>query len=112
MRSGRDLEPVRIALQDFGHSFHIEPPGAHMCVHPGQYMAVQGLIGALNIKAHHVLLAESLKSLFLDAMMSLPSRKHVRIRRMSTLAMVSEDGEDAIIVEKTFFRERRGQTRS
>merc|ERR1711953_207176 len=75
-------------------------------------MAVQGLLESLDVKAHHVLLAESLTPLLIDAMKSLPSKKHVRVRRMSALAMVSEDGEDVIIVERTFFSQRRGQTRS
>merc|ERR1712003_484343 len=86
--------------------------GAHIVVPPSQYLAVRVLCESLDLKAHHVLLAESLKPLLLDAMKSLPSKKHVRIRRMSTVAMVSEDGEDMILVEKTFFCKQRSQTRS
>jgi len=112
MRSGGELKPVRTALQEFGHRSCIDPPGVHIVVHPNQYMEVLGLLDNLDVKAHHVLLAESLTPLLLDAMQSFPSKKHVRIRRMSALAMVSEDREDVILVERTFFRQRRSQMSS
>jgi hypothetical protein len=102
---------VRTALREFGHSFCIDPPGAHIVVPPSQYLAVRVLSESLDLKAHHVLLAESLMPLLLDAMKSLPSKKHVRIRQMSTLAIVSEEGENVIIVERTFFSQRKNQTR-
>jgi len=106
MHKGRELEPVRTVLQECGHSSCIDPPGAHIFVHPTQYVAVKGLLESIDLKPHHVVVAESLAPLFFDALNSLPSKKHVRIRRMSAMAIVSDDGDDLILVERTFFRER------
>lgn len=107
LHEGRELEPVRTALQDAGFQCRL-PSGAAIFVHPDEYSLTKRLVAETSLRPYHVLVAEPFLCLVEEAVSSLRHgrRGNVRLRSMSILAYCAcrrARQHDVFVVEKTFF---------
>lgn len=106
LQTSRDLEPVRWELQQCGHKWFLDPPGAYIFVNPDQYHAMLTILNRLELRPHHVVIAASLMPLLEQAIGALPSKRHIRVRTVQLAALMSDDASsEMLVVERTFFRQ-------
>ncbi|CAE7676081.1 UVR8 [Symbiodinium sp. CCMP2592] len=92
------LRPTREALTREG--FHwLQPTGAKVIVEP-ELMRLLRSQRSVELRAHHVLVTEDLEDFVMDAVHSLPSRRKVRLRSATPMALT--DGDELVLVRRTF----------
>jgi len=99
LRDGRELEPVRAALEQAGHSWEL-PSGAKIFVYPEQFAAVAAVLARRELRPYHIAVAEAFEPLVREALSHLPSRQRIDLRQAQELMLIGED--EIVCVERTF----------
>jgi len=100
LNEGDELEPVRAALAEAGHSWQL-PSGAKVFVHPEDFSAVRASLAARSLRPHHVVVSQAFEPLVREALARLPSRLHVDDLQAEHIALADGHG-DVVCVQRTF----------
>jgi len=98
--NGRELEPVRAALEQRGHSWEL-PSGAKIFVYPEQFAAVAAVLARRELRPYHVAVVEAFEPLVREALSRLPSRQRIDLRQSEQLVLIGDE-DDIVCVERTF----------
>lgn len=104
LHKGTELETIRAAAREAGHSCQLPLSGASIFVYPQQYASIMSVLRGGELRAHHVVIAEAFLPLLFEAISKLPSKKKVRPSSVKPFAVVDgESQEEICVVQRTFF---------
>lgn len=103
LHEGRELEQVRMAAAERRQNCKL-PSGASIFVYPGQYAATRSIIDNCELRPHHVVIAQVFLPLLKTELASIACRSKVKCRSRKVLALISDDGSEVLVVERTLFR--------
>jgi len=110
LSNSHELEPVRAALYASGFR-PLLPSGATVLAAPAHFNIALLSVAGRVLQPCHVIVTESLESLVLEVVNSLPTREKIRLRRSETVGFVGQTADDewrVVLVRRTFLEVPRG----
>jgi len=102
LKQSVNLQPARDALLRAGYGWRL-PSGAKVFMDPRHFHAVRSHLRT-DWRPCHVIVTEDLKEFVMEAVQQLPRRLHVRLKGATPMAMVAEEAEGIVLVDRTFLQ--------
>lgn len=79
---GTPLKQCRLALHEAGHPCTL-PSGAKVFVHPSQYQQIMANLNGMELRPHHVIVAQGLEYLVAESLAGVPRSSKVKLKSKS-----------------------------
>merc|ERR1712232_427905 len=104
IRSSDPLETVRSAARMAGHPCRLRS-GASMFLYPDQYPSVLSTLRGVELRPHHIVVAQAFLPILVAAISQIPSKHKIRVdeKKKRQLAEIDEDSGDVFVIARGFY---------